>query len=107
VPCKTDPAGTFFSDNAGCGLHLGDLFGIVGRRKFTFALPVTGKVKPQGQNIFFSQSITNLANNTGMPGTGETVTENYPAPGRPFGQMKRTGNFFALLIIKMSGLFHE
>jgi hypothetical protein len=42
-----------------------------------------------------------------MPGTGKTVTENYPAPGRLFGQMKRTGNFFALLIIKMSGLFHE
>jgi len=35
------------------------------------------------------------------------VTENYPAPGKPFGQMKRTGNFFALLIIKINGLFHE
>jgi hypothetical protein len=42
-----------------------------------------------------------------MPGAGETMTENHPAPGRLFGQMERTGKFFALLIIKIKWLFHE
>jgi hypothetical protein len=42
-----------------------------------------------------------------MSGAGETMTKNHPVPGRPFGQMERTGNFFALLIIKMNCLFHE
>jgi hypothetical protein len=107
VPCKTDPAGPFFSDNGDGGLHLGDLFGIVGCRKFTLALPVSGKIKSQGQNVFFSQFLAGLTDNAGMPGAGETMTKNHPAPGRPFGQMERTGKFFALLIIKINGLFHE
>ncbi|NIT41142.1 MAG: hypothetical protein GTN46_06420, partial [Gammaproteobacteria bacterium] len=55
--------------------HFGDLLGIQGLRETSFTLTVSRKVKSQYVEARIYEAVTYIAQDSGMSGAGETVTQ--------------------------------